>query len=536
MFKIIKDQSGMALIVLLSLLLVMTIIGVGVVMEATNEVDIGGNEGRSTNSFWAAEAGAEKAVAAIKTSYQTYGLPPSPLPGDTFTLGKYTVIYSTVDNGAATQKQLTVGSYAGLYALVKGFTITSEATENTTGEKSSIVQVIEDGLVPIFQFAVFYEGDLEIHPGPTMTLGGRVHTNKNMYLGSHSTLNISSRATAAGNIFHARKPGSGESEGTGGVMIKDANGVYRNMKNADGTWLDCNYPNWTTLSTSRWGGMVEDKSHGITELYLPIVRSGEQIDLIKRASGNPDSYENQAKLKIVDGTALYRANVSDTTWTNVTATLTASGALSTNSFFDGREGKWVSSTDIDIAKLNTSGYFPSDGVLYASSEAIRLKNGSTVLTPLTVATDNPLYTIGNFNSTNKKSVCLMADALTVLSGSWNDGKSDSSLSKRVASNTTVNCCFMTGNQNTGEGGSSYNGGLENLIRFLEKWDDKTFTFRGSMVDTWNSEQAVGNWSYGGYYTAPNRDWQFDTDLLDPTKLPPGYPKINVIQKVSWTEG
>jgi len=535
MRKILEDQSGIALIVLLSLLLVMTIIGVGVVMEATNEVDIGGNEVRSTNSFWAAEAGAERAVAAIRFSYQTCGLPPSPLPCDTFTLGKFTVIYNTASNGAAVQKSLTAGSYAGLYALVKGFTITSEATENTTGEKSKITQVVEDGLVPIFQFAVFYEGDLEIHPGPIMTLGGRVHTNSNMYLGSNSTLNIDSRATAAADIFHGRKPGSGESAGTGGVMIKDATGVYRNMKNADGTWLDCNYPNWTTLSTARWGGMVEDKSHGVTELYLPIVKSGEQIDLIKRASGNPDSYENQAKLKIVDGNALYRANVSDTTWTNVTASLTASGAISTGSFFDGREGKQVNSTDIDIAKLNTSGYFPSDGVLYASSEVVRLKNGSTVLTPLTVATNNPLYTIGDFNSVNKKPVCLMTDALTVLSGSWNDAKSDSSLSKRVASNTTVNFCFMTGNQNTGEDGSSYNGGLENLIRFLEKWDSKTLTFRGSMVDTWNSQQAVGYWTYGTYYTAPNRDWRFDADLLDPTKLPPGYPKINVIQKVSWTE-
>jgi Tfp pilus assembly protein PilX len=533
MKKKLRNEKGIALVVLLSLLLIMTIIGIGVVMEATNEVDIGGNEVRSTNSFWAAEAGAEKAMAAIRTTYQAYGIPPSPLPCDTFTLGHFTVIYSTVDNGPAVQTTLTTGSYKGLYALCKTFTITSTGIENKTGEKSQITEVVQDALIPVYQFAVFYEGDLEIHPGPTMTLAGRVHTNSNMYLGSENLLNIDSYTTAAGSIYHDRKAGAGRPLGTGDVKIKDAGGVYRSMKNADGTWLDCRSANWVTASAARWGGKVEDKAHGITELYLPVVRSGDQIDMIRRAEGNPDSYENQAKLKIIPEGILYRT--SDTTWTDVT-TMLPSGTVTTTTFFDAREGKYVTSKDIDIGKLNTSGYFPSNGVLYASGEVIRLKNGSSVLAPMTVASNNPLYTIGNFNTVNKKPVGLMTDALTILSGSWNDAKSDSSLSKRVASNTTVNCCFMTGNQNTGEGSSSYNGGLENLLRFLENWDSKSMTFRGSMVDIWNSEQAVGHWSYGTYYTAPNRDWSFDPDLLDPTKLPPGYPKINVLQKVSWSQG
>ena len=92
---------------------------------------------------------------------------------------------------------------------------------------------------------------------------------------------------------------------------------------------------------------------------------------------------------------------------------------------------------------------------------------------------------------------------------------------------------MTGNQNTGEDGSSYNGGLENLLRFLEDWSGVTFTFRGSMVDIWNSEQAVGHWS-GSYYRPPNRNWTFDTDLLDPANLPPAAPNLNILQRVSWS--
>lgn len=533
MIKVLKNQNGIALIALLSVLLIMTIVGIGVVMEATNEVDIGGNEARSVNSFWAAEAGAEKAMAAIRTSYQNYGMPPYPLPADTITLGNYTVIYNTVDDGPAVQRTLTAGTYAGLYALVKSFTITSEGIHNSTGERATITQVVEDALVPIYQFGVFYEGDLEIHPGPVMTLGGRVHTNSNMYLAPYNTLNINSYTTAAGSIHHDVKPGSGQSVGTGDVMIKDAGEVYQNMKNGDGTWLDANDPNWVTTSATRWGGMVEDQSHGVTELYLPLISSGDHIDLIKRGDGNPDSYEHQAGLKIVDGYAWY---ISGGDSSDVMLSLTANGSIDTSTFFEAREGKYVTSTDIDISKLNSSIYFPDNGIIYSSSTGgvTRLKNGSEVAASMTVASDNPMYTLGDFNTVNKKPVSLMTDALTILSNSWDDSKSDQILDNRVASNTTVNCSFMTGNQNTGEGGSGYNGGLHNLPRLLEGWSGKTLTFRGSMVDLWNSEQATGFWSHGSYYTAPNRDWEFDTDLLDPANLPPGTPNLNILQKVSWS--
>ncbi|HEX9912910.1 MAG TPA: hypothetical protein VGB01_06665, partial [candidate division Zixibacteria bacterium] len=57
----------------------------------------------------------------------------------------------------------------------------------------------------------------------------------------------------------------------------------------------------------------------------------------------------------------------------------------------------------------------------------------------------------------------------------------------------------------------------------------------SMIDLWFSEQATGLWSYGSFYTAPNRDWAFDTDLLNPANLPPGTPVVNVVQNVSWVK-
>ncbi len=536
MLKYLKNQKGIAMMLLLTILLMMSLLGLGAIMTSITDVDISGNDLKSISSFYASEAGIEEAEAIIRTSYKQTAHPPSPLPSDTFVVNNCIVEFGTVDYGAATQKTLTVGAYRGLYGLVKRFTITSEATDNATQAKAKITSVVEDALIPIFQFAVFYQEDLEVYPGPAMTLAGRVHSNRDIYLGSENVLYINSYTTAAGDIYYGRKSGSGQSGNDKDVYIKDNYGNYQNMKNDDGTELDSRDPEWVSQALDRWGGMVEDRSFGMTELNLPLVTSGDEIDVIKRGDGNSDSFEHQAGLKIVDGQAYYKN--ADESWTDVTATFMADGILTTGTFYNGREGKNVTTWDIDISKLNTSGYFPSNGIIYTArnqvagtEQATRLKNGQELAGPLTVASENPLYTWGDYNTVNKKPAAVLTDALTILSGNWSDAKSTQGVSSRVASNTIVNVSFMTGNTNSED--NTYSGGLENLPRFLEAWSGKTFTYRGSMVDLWYSEQATGSWSYGSYYTAPYRDWAFDNDLLDPAKLPPGTPLINVVQKVSW---
>jgi hypothetical protein len=49
--------------------------------------------------------------------------------------------------------------------------------------------------------------------------------------------------------------------------------------------------------------------------------------------------------------------------------------------------------------------------------------------------------------------------------------------------------------------------------------------------------AKGKWVYGGNkYTAPKRDWDFDTDLLNENNLPPGFPISVEASRVVWWEG
>jgi hypothetical protein len=93
---------------------------------------------------------------------------------------------------------------------------------------------------------------------------------------------------------------------------------------------------------------------------------------------------------------------------------------------------------------------------------------------------------------------------------------------------------MTGITETGVDGNGYNGGFENLTRLLEDWTGVTFTWTGSGISLWNSRQADSPWSET-YYRDPIRAWSYDSDLLDPANLPPGAPKITIIQRTSWNQ-
>jgi len=548
--EFLYNEKGFVTLIALLMVGMLTLIGLAVLSTSDDEVTIAGNELQEMRAFYAAEAGLDKAAAEILYQYENTGVPPTVLPTGTEEINQCQVAYVTSDDGPATQRVLTTGSLIGLHALVKTFSINSTSQNINDNAKILISQSFETALVPIFQFAVFYNDELWAQPVFDMNLDGRVHSNGDMYVqssGAGKTLLFEDKVTCSGNINHGFPWGT-----TGGdVKFTDANGNNVSM-NQGGNWIDSKYAHqylsydtWYQAATALWGGEVQDKTFGQQELNLPISNSDDPHKIIERSDGgNTDSYESKASFKIIDGVPF---SESGGVWTNVSAllplgTITCDASVE---FYDGKEKKTVQNTQIDIGLLQSSGYFPNNGVLYVSDQRSSLKmngtslvNGTDVGAPLTLATENPLYIHGDFNTVDKQPVATMSDAITFLSNNWDPAKSSLSFDQRIPTPTTANISFLSGDVEADVTAHNYEGGLENLPRFLEDWNGQEMKIRGSMIQMWRSVYATADWryvAYDQYYTAPSRNWGFDTDLDDPNKLPPEAPTVRLFQRTGWQQ-
>lgn len=448
--------------------------------------------------------------------------------------GYYLENYQIQKAGTTSSEIITSGDYIGLYGFVQRYNI--EARVSSERRSTAINREIQHQYIPLFQFGIFYDEDLEIFPGPNMTFAGRVHTNGDLYMGAESGIYCDSYVTAVGKYWHHRKDG-GMIDPPGYVRIKDALGVYEDV-NRGAYWLDNRQASWASEALEVWGGMMRDQAHGLANLKLPLPPAADQHVIVERpdpgdgASERDQKYWYKASVRYLDGT------LTD----SLGNVLSQPGVytLRMDKFYDDRDNKWVDVVEVDVAAMISGNYVPPNGIVYISSAsgdfpAVRIKNGSSLPSGgLTIATDLPLYVQSNYNSTTKRGSALLCDAITLLSPNWNDGNSNKSLSYRTASNMNINCCVMTGHVGTIEG-STYSGGFENLFRFLENWSGRTVSYRGSVIDLWYSQHATAPWSYGSFYTAPNRNWGFDTDLLQPGNWPPGTPRVHTIQRGAWRQ-
>jgi hypothetical protein len=302
--------------------------------------------------------------------------------------------------------------------------------------------------------------------------------------------------------------------------------------------FDCRDNHWEDRALQTWGGRVQDQAHGIVPIGLPLPPGIEPIEIIKRGEdGDPPVLRNSrfyhmAGLRIIDGVA--RDSGGDE--------VDMENVLSTHTFYNFREGKWLTARQIDIEELIEEGLAPENRIIYISDSetmpdaldaVIRIKNGERLpVGGLTIATDNPLYVWGDFNTIEPQPSSVLSDAFNILSNQWEDENSDQPLDQRRASDTTVRVGVCSGTLDTTPG--NYNGGIENFPRLLEDWSWRRLTYCGSLVSLWLNEWATGKWDYGDpYYISPIRDWSFDVTFYDPDLLPPGSPNILNYEDGQW---
>ncbi len=402
-------------------------------------------------------------------------------------------------------------------------------------------------VVPLFQATAFFEDDLELYKTAKMTIGGLVHTNSKAYVSSPTDGIL----TFTGNLSFVKGY-------TDSVEPPEAD-----------TWSGYS-PNSTLPPTFPNGGFDEQTAQ--VSRMEPL--GADSSSLLDTSDSNPNndtmrelieppnnSYPdptpiaerrlyNKAGIVIhVTSSKDWRGRVTTTeTVTTQNGTSLNNGqinniqkALSQETIYDRREGKYVDLTTLDMSKAKSvfngaSGFnniiyidqTASDGTISTSDpKGIRLVNGDSLPTDgITVASQNPVYIEGDYNTKGQQaSSAVFADAVTILSDNWDDNRSTYSLSYRQAKNTTVNTAIVAGFLPSGWKNPDtnvtygYSGGLNNFPRFLEDWSNDTFTYNGSMIELFTSQIATGEWDTGNIYSPPNRVWDFDPKLA--ANPPPG---------------
>jgi hypothetical protein len=415
--------------------------------------------------------------------------------------------------------------------------------------------------IPVFQFAVFYNDLLEFSTCATMTIAGPVHANGPIYTGSSSPLTFNDTVTTSSAISSPANNGSGPWAFPGNVSF-----------NAGPQYVTNTPALMPPIGTNNLHALIEMPPSGEDPLSLMgKTRFFHQAQIIILVSNTTVTARIQAspgagQVPGADPSPLILVS------TNAPAALSTNFPFltTTNTFLDQREDKTSLVAHIDVGKyarwINTNVYVlakfpPGSGaypaILYVANNrtntssqlpVVRLANGSGP--PIngglgwSVATPNPLYVLGNYNCTNAAHLAttnttstvpcaFMSDALTVLSLIWTDADSFtiSPTGPNASASTTINAAILTGiKYSTSPNSSGFSGGVHNLPRLLENWtSSRHLWLNTSIVNLYNSTEAIGQFvapGSGGYYVPPTRHFSFDSNFLDPNKLPPGTPLVS----------
>jgi hypothetical protein len=437
--------------------------------------------------------------------------------------------------------------YNNLQAFVSTYTVVSDAKDTASPQDltAGVLQQIQLASIPIFQFAMYSSGDMEISCGEPFDITGSVHSNGHLYVEPDSSLTFESAVTAVLDILFQRDTADGDTRGApaGSVVY-----VQPDLKKSPVEALTL--PIGTTNTPEAIREIIEPPPPG-EDPATPIgqLRYYNQCDML---------------LVVSNGGVLYASSGGFNNFQTIIPPNQLAAFVTTSAnFYDARENKTVQPIDIDIGNLTTwsetntslrstligsnlsSIYVYDTRTLPASSlGAVRVTDGLVLPAEgLTVATARPLYVLGNYNQTNSlnlystntssaRPASLVADAITILSQAWSDANSTSLVGSRNAAATTVNAAFLTGAVDTTPG--YYSGGMENFPRFLETWGlSNVFTYNGSMIKMFPSLYATNVWGLGNVYTPPARNWAFDSNFYDPTKLPPKTPSVLKVIRHQW---
>ncbi|MGH9141870.1 MAG: PilX N-terminal domain-containing pilus assembly protein, partial [Vicinamibacterales bacterium] len=211
---------------------------------------------------------------------------------------------NTSNNPTVSDDNLIVsgtGAFAGMTALQTPYQLDVTARTATGGEVH-LSRTIQAVAIPVFQFGIFSDVDQSFFAGPNFTMGGRVHTNGNLWLaqGPGATLTMLGRVTAFKDIMRQTLANGNSIDNgptwTGTVSLAtnaNAPAGNRNLLRTEGS---VGNGNWQTISLgtspANYNGYLRNGSGAVTapgtgakKLSLPLISpgvGGTNVDIVRR--------------------------------------------------------------------------------------------------------------------------------------------------------------------------------------------------------------------------------------------------------------
>lgn len=282
----------------------------------------------------------------------------------------------------------TVGSQSVRF-LAKA--VAEDAVGKSIGYATQSIEVRDASL---FNYAIFYNLDMEFHPSPSMMVVGPVHANESTYLTENNGLVFTDTMTTAGQFIIGTK--NSPTGRPSGRNIQFSTGVDDNADgvtdlltvnnptvngSAVGSYVDSNLEdrvsdrNFRDVASQAWNGYVQDSAHGVTRQTPPGVITGPQAhDLIEPPdpTGNvareAQKFSNKAGLYFLvenDGDVFAFHNTNDVVDFKASANRNAFVATNPDKIvvpppglienqrrmYDHREKNWINTVDFDLGVM-----------------------------------------------------------------------------------------------------------------------------------------------------------------------------------------
>lgn len=307
-----NHQKGSALVIAILVMLLLMGFVVLAISRTTSEMVITSNDSSESRTYAATEASLESTTRDFVDVFEKKLSPDSAdinaiQKKKVLGFEKFTFSPKIEKIKEAAPVVLAGGNYSGLYALRDSWEIDSTATEIGSGVKVQLKRRFFSDRIPIYQFGIFYEDDLELNRPPVFTFGGRVHTNGNFFVTANAGAGIyfNSKVSAVGEIINdIWKPGTALANGAdnqGAVFINDASGKRQELKTGE-TSVNCAKLNEGILTPEILAKCTKNKKwesqkakfqgnleNNVARLNLPLTKLGiDLVELVRRGKSVGD--------------------------------------------------------------------------------------------------------------------------------------------------------------------------------------------------------------------------------------------------------